>query len=129
MFRASQGSGGSWSNQLTTAMATSVKFVSFRPSTFGGLHPAPSVTDYAEIHAALDADPSPRLESTPEDLQDKELKILTSYRSALMWLEGGVVIYRNDPKTKGGHGYAGWPPIGTKETVLLNDWTADVEFV
>jgi hypothetical protein len=110
-------------------MATSVKFLSFRPCTVGNLRPAPNVSDAADISAALDADTTPRLEPTPEDLQDKKLKIISSYRSALMWLEGGVMIYRNDPKTEGGHGYAGWPPIGTKEEVLLNEWAAEVEFV
>jgi len=110
-------------------MATSVKFLSFHPNTFGGLRPTPNVTDCAEIRAAVEADPTPRLEPTPEDLHDKELKIISSYRSSLMWLEGGVMIYRNDPKTAGGHGYAGWPPIGTKEEVLLDEWAAEVEFV
>jgi hypothetical protein len=111
------------------AAATSVKFLSFHPCTFGGLRPAPSVMDCAEISAALEADTTPRLDPTPEDLQGKQLKIISSYRSALMWLEGGVAIYRNDPKTAGGHGYAGWPPIGIKEEVLLDDWAAEVEFV
>jgi hypothetical protein len=111
------------------AAATSVKFLSFKPSTFGGLRPAPNVTDCSEISAAVVADTTPRLAPTPEDLQDKKLKIISSYRSALMWLEGGVEIYRNDPKTAGGHGYAGWPPIGIKEEVLLDEWAAEVEFV
>lgn len=111
-------------------MATSVKFMSFRPSTFGGLRPAPSVVDYEEIHAALDADLSPHLESNPTDLQEMELRILTSYRSSLIWLAGGVVIYRHAPKTRGGGGYSGWPPSGLKEEVLLgDDWIAEIEFV
>ena len=110
-------------------MATSVKFLSFAPCTFGGLRPAPNVTETADISAAVAADPTPRLTPTPEDLQDKELKIITSYRSHLMWLAGGGVIYRHEPKTEGGGVYAGWPPIGLKETVLLNDWSAEVEFV
>jgi len=47
-----------------------------------------------------------------------------------MWLESGIVITRHDPKTAGGHGYAGWPPVGLKEEVLVgNDWVAEVEFV
>ena len=110
-------------------MATSVKFLNFTPITIGNLRPTPNVTEWEAIRATLDADTSPRLEPTPEGLQEKELKILSSYRSAVMWLEGGVTITRHAPKTAGGHGYAGWPPTGLKETVLLNDWTADVEFV
>jgi hypothetical protein len=111
-------------------MATSVKFLSFRPCTFGNLRPTPNVTEWDAIRACIDADKTPRLEPTPEDLQCKELKVISSYRSAVMWLEGGVVICRNDPKTAGGHGYAGWPPVGLKEEVLVgNDWVAEVEFV
>jgi len=111
-------------------MATSVKFLSFRPCNVGLLRPAPSVMDYEEIHTALDADLSPRLEPTPTDLQDMELRILTSYRSSLIWLAGGVVIYRHAPKTRGGAGYAGWPPVGLMEEVIVeDDWFAKVEFV
>lgn len=110
-------------------MATSVKFLSFRPLNIGNLRPTPNVTEWEAISACLDADKTPRLEATPEALNGKELKIITSYRSALLWLAGGVVITRHDPKTNGGHGYAGWPPVGLKEEVLLNDWVAEVEFV
>jgi hypothetical protein len=110
-------------------MATSVKFLSFRPLDIGNLRPTPNVTEYEAIRATVAADTTPRLEPTPEALQDKELKILTSYRSALLWIAGGVTICRHAPTTEGGHGYAGWPPIGLKEEVLLNDWVAEVEFV
>ena len=111
-------------------MATSVKFLSFRPCTVGTLRPAPNVTDCDEISAALNADTSPRLEPTPDGLQDKKLKIVTTYRSSLMWLEGAVGIYRHSPKTRGGHGYAGWPPVGLVEEVILDDdLFAEVEFV
>lgn len=111
------------------ATATSVKFLSFLPNTFGGLRPAPNVTETAYISAAVAADPTPRLSPAPEDLQNKQLKIIANYRGALMWLEGGVVVYRHDPKTEGGGVYAGCPTIGLKETVLLNEWSAEVEFV
>ena len=110
-------------------MATHVKFLSFRPCTFGNLRPTPNVTEWEAISVALDADKTPRLEPTPEVLKDKELNILSSYRSAVMWLEGGITITRHDPKTEGGHGYAGWPSSGVKEEALLNDWIAEVEFV
>jgi len=111
-------------------MATTVKFMSFRPCTFGNLRPTPNVTEMEAIRAAIEVDKTPRLEPIPEDLEGKELKILSSYRSALMWLEGGPTITRHDPKTEGGHGYAGWPPVGIREEVLLGEnWIADVEFV
>jgi hypothetical protein len=110
-------------------MANHVKFLSFRPITIGNLRPTPNVTEAEAIHATVTADTTPRLEPTPEALQDQELKILTSYRSSLIWLAGGVVICRHAPNTEGGHGYAGWPPKGLKEEVLLNDWIAEVEFV
>jgi hypothetical protein len=110
-------------------MATHVKFLSFRPITIGNLRPTPNVGEWEAIRACLDADKTPRLKPIPEDLQDKELKVISSYRAALLWLEGGVTITRDSPKTEGGNGYAGWPPIGLKEEVLLNDWVAEVEFV
>ena len=110
-------------------MATTVKFLSFHPCTFGNLRPTPNVMEMEAMREAIAGDVTPRLEPIPEDLKDKELKILTTYRSAVMWLEGGVAITRHAPKTEGGHGYAGWPPIGLKENVLLDNWTAEVEFV
>ena len=111
-------------------MATSVKFISFRPCTFGNLRPTPNVTEWEAIRATLEADQTPRLERTPEALQDKVLQIITTYRSALLWLEGGVLICRHAPKTDGGNGYAGWPVKGLAEEVLVgDDWVAEVEFV
>ena len=110
-------------------MATSVKFLSFQPCTFGNLRPAPSVTEMNTINDAIMADTTPRLASTPEDLQDKVLKIIGDYRAGLLWLEGGVIAMRVATKTEGGNGYSGWPPIGLRETVQLDDWTAEVEFV
>lgn len=110
-------------------MATTVKFLSFRPISIGNLRPTPNVGEWEAISATLKADASPRLLPTPEDLQGKELKVLTSYRSSVIWVEGGVSFTREWAKTVGGNGYAGWPPSGLKEEVLLNDWVAEVEFV
>jgi hypothetical protein len=111
-------------------MATSVKFLNFRPCTFGNLRPAPNATESEAIHAAVMADTTPRIPITPNDLQDKNLMIIVSYRSSLLWLEGGVVIYRHDPKTEGGAGYAGWPTKDLVEEVTVGDkWIAEVQFV
>ena len=111
-------------------MATTVKFLSFTPCTIGNLCPTPNVREWDAISEELKADTSPRLSSTPEDLQGKELKIITSHRSFLLWLEGGVMITRDQPKTEGGNGYAGHPTVGLKETVrLLDGWTVEVEFM
>jgi hypothetical protein len=110
-------------------MASSVKFLSFSPNTFGGLCPAPNVTETADISAVVEADPTPRLEPCPEALQGKELKIITTYRSALLWLEGGVVIHRHAAKTVGANGYQGWPLKELVEEVIVGDWIAEVEFV
>jgi hypothetical protein len=111
-------------------MASHVKFLSFRPCTFGNLRPTPNVTEWEAIRATLEADQTPRLERTPEALQDKVLQIITTYRSTMLWLEGGVLICRHAPNTEGGHGYAGWPTKGLKEEVLVGeDWVAEVEFV
>ena len=110
-------------------MATSVKFLSFQPCTFGNLRPAPNVTEMNIINDAIMADTTPRLASTPADLQDKVLKIIGDYRAGLFWLEGGVIAMRLKTKTVSGNGYAGWPHVGLHETVLLDDWTAEIEFV
>jgi len=113
----------------TNTMATSVKFLSFRPLNIGNLRPTPNVTEWEAIRETLATDTTPRIEPTPEGLQDKELKVLANYRGWVLWLEGGVTITRCSPKTAGGHGCAGWPASGIKEEVLLNDWAAEVEFV
>ena len=110
-------------------MATTVKFLSFRPLNIGNLRPTPNVAEWEAISACLAADTTPPLEPTPEALKDKELNVLANYRGGVLWLEGGVSITRCSPKTAGGHGCAGWPPSGLKEEVLLNDWAAEVEFV
>ena len=110
-------------------MATHVKFLSFTPIVVGNLRPTPNVTELEAIRATLAADTTPRLDPTPEDLRDEELKILANYRGWVLWLEGGVTVTRCSPKTPGGHGCAGWPPTGLTETLLLDDWTAEVEFV
>lgn len=110
-------------------MATHVKFLSFRPLVFGNLRPTPNVREWEAISESLKADTSPRLSPTPEDLQDKELKVIDTHRGWIMWLEGGVTATRCNTKTEGGNGYAGWPSSGVKEEVLLDDWVAEVEFV
>ena len=111
-------------------MATHVKFISFRPCTLGNLRPAPNVTESEAIREAVAADETPRIEGTPDALQNKVLKIITAYRSALLWLEGGVLIYRHTPKTAGGSGYAGWPTKDLIEEVVVDeDWIAEVEFM
>ena len=95
----------------------------------GNLRPTPNVAEWEAIRAVIDADTTPRLTATPEALQGKELKVLADYRGWVIWLEGGIVITRWEPKTEGGQGCAGWPTNGLKENVLLNDCAAEVEFL
>jgi len=110
-------------------MATHIKFLSFRPCMIGNLRPAPNVVEMEEIHSVMATDATPRIEPTPDNLQDKVLKVIANYRGAVLWLEGGVVITRWEPKTVCGNGYNGWPANGLKENVLLDNLIAEVEFV
>jgi hypothetical protein len=106
-----------------------VKFLSFSECTLPYLMPAPSVRDCEEISEAMAADQTPRLELNPDALLNKELKVIATYRGCLMYLEGGQMIHRIDPKTVGGNGYAGWPSKGITETVRIGGWRAEVEYV
>jgi len=83
-------------------MATHVKFLSFTPITIGNLRPTPNVGEWEAISAALAADTSPRLEPTPTDLEGKELKIIASYRSAAMWVEGASRSHASGPRRRVG---------------------------
>ena len=110
-------------------MAT-VKFLTFRamPHT-GNLMPAPSVRECEEISAAYAADTSPQLTWDPDALVNKELKVITTYRGNLVYLEGGLAFHRFDPKSPGANGYSSWPAKGTVEEVHAGNWVAEVEYV
>lgn len=115
-------------------MATSVRFTSIAaspiPADLCGLEPAPSVKDWYHITKGLKG------VQTIEDVNDL-LKgthdIQGDYRGWTMWLYPNVRIYRSNPKSCGGNGFAGCPTSGTKETVTvrIDDQVYDavVEFV
>lgn len=118
--------------QPKTAMATSVRFTSLcpiGPADPCALEPAPSVTDWIEITEGLRG-----LEPVESgSLLGSVHQIRGSYRGWNIYLYPNVRFYRNDPKSSGGNGYAGWPRTGTDELVTLrvNDeiYSARVEFV
>ena len=110
-------------------MATHVKFIAFPRMCSGNLCPAPNVQESEVIYSILSQDTSPRLEVEPGKLINATLKILTGYRGALLYLEGGVNIFRFEPKTAFGNGYTSPPTVGLIETVKVGEWIADVEYV
>ena len=110
-------------------MATHVKFVSFLRECGGNLCPAPNVQETEEIFSVLSKDTSPRLEIDSEKLVNVTLKILTGYRGGLLYLEGGLTIFRFEPKTVHGNGYTSHPAVGVIETVKVGEWIAEVEYV
>ena len=114
-------------------MATSVRFTSLcpiGPADPCGLEPAPSVKEWIEIGQALSG-VSP-VENAGVLMGDLH-RIRADYRSWSMYLYPNVRFYRNEPKTTGGQGMAGWPSTGMEEKVTLrvNDelYSARVEFV
>ena len=45
------------------------------------------------------------------------IRILDNHRSWNLYCEGGVTVYRTNPKSQGGHGFAGEPIPGSTEDV------------
>lgn len=94
------------------------------------LEASPSIKDLDEIHDALTGIPS--VESV-ESLLFGEHIIRGSYRGWQNYLYPNVRFNRRNPKTQGGHGFAGCPPVGIQEDVELRvngeTYVATVEFV
>lgn len=107
----------------------SVKFLSFTQNSFGNLMPAPSVSESNQIQFDMEADPTPHIDPTPDNLLNKELKIISDYRGGLLYLEGGVAIHRFDPKTEGVNGYTSWPIPGSTENVKVGEWIGVVAYL
>lgn len=116
-----------------TMAVTSVRFISYTRHGEAdpcGLEPAPSVRNWEEIAAGLEG-------VEPITSVDKLLmgphKIRGSYRGWNMYLYPNVRFYRNEPKTSGGNGLAGWPSVGMQEKVTLRCdnviFDAEVEYV
>jgi len=110
-------------------MATHIKFIAFPRMCQGNLCPAPNVQETEAIYNILSKDTSPRLEVEPGKLINASLKILTGYRGSLLYLEGGLNIFRFEPKTLYGNGYTSPPTVGLIETVKVGEWLAEVEYV
>ena len=79
------------------------------------LRPAPNVTDTEYIIEALSRHKVPDI----TDLMAGPIRILATYRGWNLYCEGGVTVYRTEPKSNGGHGFAGEPLIGSAENVTI----------
>ena len=115
-------------------MATSVRFAALTVPRGSvdpcNLEPAPSVRDWDYITAGLEGvEPI----SGVDALFASDHVIRGDYRGWTMWLYPNVRFYRDDPKTAGGQGMAGWPSPGMQENVTLRiddaKYAAVVEFV
>jgi hypothetical protein len=90
--------------------------LSATPGAPKGLAPTPNVTETAYIIEACEAHQVPDI----TDLMAGPILILYTYRGWNLYCEGGVTVYRDDPVSRGGHGYAGEPIIGTTEDVTVS---------
>ena len=106
---------------------TTLKFLNFRENPYPGLWPAPNVREMDEIDAELAKDTMPKQTVDPEQLTNKEFKILTDYRGSLLFLEGGLRVYRT--WADGVNGYAYFPVKGQREEVKIGNWYADAEYI
>ena len=89
------------------------------------LMPAPNVTDWEVIAAALAQTPS-----TNKGLMDGLHKIVTTYRGGLLYLDNGAVMYRYDTAAYSANGHLG-APVGEEGCFVgLGDewWTARVVY-
>lgn len=114
--------------------ATSIRFISYTRRGEAdpcALEPAPSIRDWEEIAAGLEGVETIYCYDTLLWCGPHEIR--GSYRSWTMWLYPNVRFYRNEPKTTGGNGLAGWPSIGMREKVTLRCddliFDAEVEYV
>ena len=115
-------------------MATSVRFAAVTVPRAAAdpcaLEPAPSLRDWDCITAGLEG-VAPI--SGVDALFAGGHVIRGDYRAWTMWLYPNVRFYRDDPKTEGGQGMAGWPSPGMQENVTLRidgeKFAAVVEFV
>ena len=110
------------SNQM--AIPT-IMFTSIRPSLTNMLWPAPNVLDWEHIGNATSTDPMPRITDT--DFMISPMKILTDYRGTLLFVEGGIQVYR----VRGAGVY--YPIIGSEEEVYVRvngkEYIAQVKYV
>ena len=99
---------------------------------YGNLAPAPGTRDWEYMKEFLDADTTPRIESLAEII-GAPLKLLTSYRGALLFLEGGVSFSRDHPTTHGGNGLRSLPTANCTEKASMQwqgvTYEIEAEFV
>lgn len=79
------------------------------------LRPTPNASDTEYIVEALSRHKVPDI----TDLMTGPIRILATYRGWNLYCEGGVTVYRTEPKSTGGHGFAGEPLIGSTEDVTI----------
>ena len=93
------------------------------------LWPAPSVLDWEHIGNATSTDPMPRI--TDINFMNSPMKILTDYRGMLLFVEGGIQVYR--VRGAGVNQYRYYPVIGSEEEVYVRvngeEYIAQVTYV
>ena len=106
-----------------------IMFTSVIPCPAEMLWPAPNVIEWEYIGHATATDPMPRVTDT--NFMNSPMKILTDYRGALLFVEGGIQVYR--PRGAGVNQYMYYPVIGTDEEVYVRvngvEYIAQVTYV
>lgn len=113
-------------------MAVHIRLLDYTPATGGILWPAPSVRDHEHFQIALEMDTTPPLVH-PEDMHMRVFKVLCDYRGALLYVEGGVQVFRYAPRSEWYNGSTCFPVPGTIEDCRMyvggTEYMSRIEFV
>jgi hypothetical protein len=93
-----------------------ITVLSFGPTTYCPLAPAPNVTETEAIMNAMKDKQGPAI----TDLMAQPINVLTTYRGQMLYCEGGVCAHRVNPQTEGGNGYVSMPPNDSEEDVIIS---------
>jgi len=111
-------------------MAVQIKISSFSPAIGAVLWQYPSGGDLEAIQAIIAKDASPPI-SDPINALFRPNKVICDYHKILLYLEGGITVFRTDPVTEGG--VVIFPPSGTIEDVRMTighgEYMSKIEFV
>jgi hypothetical protein len=111
-------------------MAVQIKISSFSPAIGGVLWPYPTGGDLEAIQAIMSSDKTPVI-SDPINALFRPIKVICDYHKVLLYLEGGITVFRTDPVTEGG--VVIFPPSGTIEDVRITighgEYMSKIEFV
>jgi len=111
-------------------MATQVKFTSFFPAVGGALWPYPGGEDLERIQDEISKNDSPPIDK--RIIKKITPKIICDYHRVLLYVEGGMTIFRTSP-TRDENGAVIIPPPGTTENVRITlgdgEYMSKIEFV